>query len=75
MTAEDPVEFTMQGVNQVQINERVGMTFAAALRSFLRQDPDVVLIGEMRDRETAAMAIKASLTGEHVAYKQCSRRG
>ncbi len=66
MTAEDPVEFTMQGVNQVQINERVGMNFAAALRSFLRQDPDVVLIGEMRDRETADMAIKASLTGHLV---------
>ena len=66
MTAEDPVEFTMQGVNQVQINERVGMTFASALRSFLRQDPDVVLIGEMRDRETADMAIKASLTGHLV---------
>ena len=66
MTAEDPVEFTMQGVNQVQINERIGMNFAAALRSFLRQDPDVVLIGEMRDRETADMAIKASLTGHLV---------
>jgi len=66
MTAEDPVEFTMQGVNQVQINERIGMNFAAALRSFLRQDPDVVLIGEMRDRETADMAVKASLTGHLV---------
>ena len=66
LTAEDPVEFTMRGVNQVQINERSGMTFAAALRSFLRQDPDVVLIGEMRDRETADMAIKASLTGHLV---------
>ena len=66
MTAEDPVEFTMQGVNQVQINERIGMSFAAVLRSFMRQDPDVVLIGEMRDRETADMAIKASLTGHLV---------
>ena len=53
MTAEDPVEYTMQGVNQVQINERTGMNCAAALRSFLRQDPDVVLLGKMRDRETA----------------------
>ena len=66
MAAEDPVEYSMRGVNQVQINERVGLTFAAALRSFLRQDPDVVLIGEMRDRETAEMAIKAALTGHLV---------
>ncbi len=66
LTAEDPVEFTMPGVNQVQIREQVGLTFAAALRSFLRQDPDVVLIGEIRDRETAEMAIKAALTGHLV---------
>ena len=66
MTAEDPVEFTMTGVNQVQIREQVGLTFAAALRSFMRQDPDVILVGEIRDRETAEMAIKASLTGHLV---------
>ena len=66
MTAEDPVEFTMTGVNQVQIREKVGLTFAATLRSFLRQDPDVILVGEIRDRETAEMAIKAALTGHLV---------
>jgi type IV pilus assembly protein PilB len=66
MTAEDPVEFNLLGINQVQINEQVGLTFAAALRSFLRQDPNIILVGEIRDLETAEIAIKASLTGHLV---------
>lgn len=63
MTAEDPVEFNMPGVNQVLVRADVGLTFAAALRSFLRQDPDIILVGEIRDFETAEIAIKAALTG------------
>ncbi|MCG6926184.1 MAG: type IV-A pilus assembly ATPase PilB [Acidobacteria bacterium] len=66
MTAEDPVEFELEGVNQVQIRENVGLNFASALREFLRQDPNVVLVGEIRDYETAEIAIKASLTGHLV---------
>ena len=66
MTVEDPVEFNLEGINQVQINENVGLDFATALRSFLRQDPDVVLVGEIRDGETANIAIKAALTGHLV---------
>ena len=66
MTAEDPVEYNLKGVNQVQIHEAVGRTFAAALRSFLRQDPDVILVGETRDLETAQIAIRAALTGHLV---------
>ena len=66
MTAEDPVEYNLKGVNQVQINEGVGRTFAAVLRSFLRQDPDVILVGETRDLETAQIAIRAALTGHLV---------
>ncbi|HEY3065201.1 MAG TPA: type IV-A pilus assembly ATPase PilB [Methylomirabilota bacterium] len=66
MTAEDPVEYNLKGVNQVQIDEGVGRTFAAALRSFLRQDPDVILVGETRDLETAQIAIRAALTGHLV---------
>ncbi|MBN2808757.1 MAG: type IV-A pilus assembly ATPase PilB [Deltaproteobacteria bacterium] len=66
MTAEDPVEFNLAGINQVQIRESIGLTFAAALRSFLRQDPDIILVGEMRDIETAEISIKASLTGHLV---------
>ncbi|WP_161626544.1 GspE/PulE family protein [Desulfatiglans anilini] len=65
-TAEDPVEITQDGLRQVQINRRIGYDFAAALRSFLRADPDVIMVGEMRDRETAAIAIEASLTGHLV---------
>ena len=65
-TAEDPVEFNLLGVNQVQVHEDIGLNFAAALRSFLRQDPDVILVGEIRDYETAEIAIKASLTGHLV---------
>jgi type IV pilus assembly protein PilB len=63
MTAEDPVEFNFHGINQVQINEQVGRTFAGALRSFLRQDPNIILVGEIRDLETAEIAVKAALTG------------
>ncbi|MFL5580654.1 MAG: ATPase, T2SS/T4P/T4SS family [Gemmatimonadaceae bacterium] len=66
ITVEDPVEYRIQGVVQVQVNEKAGLTFASALRSILRQDPDVVLIGEIRDRETAQIAIQASLTGHLV---------
>ena len=66
LTAEDPVEFNMAGVNQVQMRENIGLNFAAALRSFLRQDPDVILVGEIRDFETAEIAVKAALTGHLV---------
>ncbi|RMG44298.1 MAG: type IV-A pilus assembly ATPase PilB [Acidobacteria bacterium] len=66
MTAEDPVEFNLHGINQVQTKESIGLTFAEALRAFLRQDPDVVLIGEIRDFETAEIAVKAALTGHLV---------
>ncbi|MDQ3242565.1 MAG: Flp pilus assembly complex ATPase component TadA [Gemmatimonadota bacterium] len=66
ITVEDPVEYRIPGVVQVQINDKAGLTFATALRSILRQDPDVVLIGEIRDRETAAIAIQAALTGHLV---------
>lgn len=66
MTAEDPVEFNMSGINQVQMKEQIGLNFAAALRSFLRQDPNIILVGEIRDFETAEIAIKASLTGHLV---------
>jgi type IV pilus assembly protein PilB len=65
-TAEDPVEINLEGINQVQINSRVGFTFAEALRAFLRQDPDVIMVGEIRDLETAEIAIKASQTGHLV---------
>ncbi len=66
MTAEDPVEFNLVGVNQVQMKEQIGLNFAAALRSFLRQDPNIVLVGEIRDFETAEVAIKAAMTGHLV---------
>src|SRR5467141_3397882 len=66
MTAEDPVEYNLKGVNQVQVNEGVGRTFAAVLRSFLRQDPDVILVGETRDLETAQISVRAALTGHLV---------
>lgn len=63
MTLEDPVEYNVRGLNQIQVNSRIGLTFASGLRSFVRQDPDVILVGEIRDRETAEMAVQASLTG------------
>ncbi len=66
MTAEDPVEFNFDGINQVAIHSDIGLTFAASLRSFLRQDPDVVMVGEIRDGETAEIAIRAALTGHLV---------
>jgi type IV pilus assembly protein PilB len=66
MTAEDPVEFNMVGVNQVQVRENIGLNFASALRSFLRQDPNIILVGEIRDFETAEIAVKAALTGHLV---------
>jgi type IV pilus assembly protein PilB len=66
MTAEDPVEFNLVGVNQVQVKEAIGLNFAAALRSFLRQDPNIILVGEIRDFETAEIAVKAALTGHLV---------
>lgn len=66
LTAEDPVEYNLLGVNQVHVREDIGMTFQAALRAFLRQDPDVILVGEMRDTETAQIAIRAALTGHLV---------
>ncbi len=65
-TAEDPVEFNLAGINQVQMHEEIGLTFASALRSFLRQDPDTILVGEIRDFETAEIGIKAALTGHLV---------
>jgi len=65
-TAEDPVEFNLGGINQVQMHESIGLSFAAALRSFLRQDPDIIMVGEIRDFETAEIAIKAALTGHMV---------
>jgi len=65
-TAEDPVEFNLPGINQVQVNEDIGLTLAAALRAFLRQDPDIIMVGEIRDRETAEIGVKAALTGHLV---------
>ena len=66
LTVEDPVEFNITGINQVQVREHIGLTFAAALRSFLRQDPNIILVGEIRDPETAEIAIKAAMTGHLV---------
>jgi type IV pilus assembly protein PilB len=66
MTAEDPIEFNLAGINQVQMKEQIGLTFASSLRSFLRQDPDIILVGEIRDFETAEIAVKAALTGHLV---------
>ncbi len=66
MTAEDPVEYNLMGINQVQMKDEIGLNFAATLRSFLRQDPDVIMVGEIRDYETAEIAVKAALTGHLV---------
>ena len=65
-TVEDPIEFNLHGINQFQTNEKIGFTFAAALRSLLRQDPDIIMVGEVRDPETAAIAVQAALTGHLV---------
>ncbi|MBE0470884.1 MAG: Flp pilus assembly complex ATPase component TadA [Methyloprofundus sp.] len=74
ITAEDPVEYSLPRVNQVQINDKVGLTFASALRSALRQDPDIILVGEMRDPETADIAIRASITG-HLVFSTLHTNG
>jgi len=66
MTIEDPIEYTLEGIAQVQVKEQIGLGFPAALRTFLRQDPDIIMVGEIRDSETATMAIRASLTGHQV---------
>jgi type IV pilus assembly protein PilB len=66
-TAEDPIEYTLAGINQMQMHRQIGLTFAAALRCFLRQDPDIILVGEIRDKETADIAVEAALTG-HLAH-------
>jgi type IV pilus assembly protein PilB len=66
LTIEDPIEYTLQGINQVQVRDNIGLTFAKALRTFLRQDPDIIMLGEIRDAETANMAIRAALTGHLV---------
>lgn len=66
MTAEDPVEYSIEGINQVQIRPKIGLTFATTLRAFLRQDPDILMVGEVRDRETGSIAVKAALTGHLV---------
>lgn len=66
LTIEDPIEYTLSGINQVQLNEKIGMDFTHALRTFLRQDPDIIMVGEIRDKPTAEMAIRASLTGHLV---------
>ena len=72
MTAEDPVEYNLHGINQVQVRTEIGMTFAAALRAFLRQDPNIVMVGEIRDLETGGIAVKAALTG-HLVLSTCTR--
>ncbi len=74
MTAEDPVEFNLAGINQVQVKESIGLNFAAALRSFLRQDPNIILVGEIRDFETAEIAVKAALTGHLVLVDAAHQR-
>lgn len=66
LTIEDPIEYTLEGINQVQLKENIGLTFGKALRTFLRQDPDVIMVGEIRDQDTASMAVRASLTGHLV---------
>ena len=66
VTVEDPIEFRLEGINQVQVNRKIGLTFAASLRTILRQDPDIIMIGEMRDLETAEVGMRASLTGHMV---------
>jgi type IV pilus assembly protein PilB len=66
MTAEDPVEYNLEGINQVQVNEEIGLTFSSALKAFLRQDPNIIMVGEIRDLDTASIAVKAALTGHLV---------
>jgi general secretion pathway protein E len=71
MTVEDPIEYELPGVGQTQVNAKIDLTFAKALRAILRQDPDVIMIGEIRDFETAQIAIQASLTG-HLVLATCT---
>jgi general secretion pathway protein E len=66
LTVEDPIEYQLEGINQLQVKPRIGLTFAGALRSFLRQDPDIIMVGEIRDLETAEIAVQAALTGHLV---------
>ena len=66
LTIEDPIEYTLHGINQVQLKEQIGLTFGRTLRTFLRQDPDIIMVGEIRDEDTAHMAVRASLTGHLV---------
>ena len=66
LTVEDPIEYQLEGINQVQVKPQIGLTFASALRSFLRQDPDIIMVGEIRDQETAQIAVQAALTGHVV---------
>src|SRR5205085_10491039 len=66
MTAEDPVEYNLDGINQVLVHEDIGLTFSAALKAFLRQDPNIIMVGEIRDLDTASIAVKAALTGHLV---------
>ena len=72
MTVEDPVEYRLANINQVQTNPKAGLTFANALRSILRQDPDIVLVGEIRDRETGVIAIEAALDRPPRARRRCT---
>ncbi len=78
ITTEDPIEYQLDGINQIQVHKKVGLTFATSLRSILRHDPDVVLVGEIRDLETAENATQASLTGapcfQHVTHERFGRR-
>jgi type IV pilus assembly protein PilB len=69
LTIEDPVEYTLEGVNQVQLKEDIGLNFSSALKTFLRQDPDIIMLGEIRDSDTAHMAIRSSLTGHLILYQ------
>ena len=68
LTLEDPVEYQLRGVNQIQVNPKIGLTFASGLRAIVRQDPDIILVGEIRDRETAEIAVQSALTG-HLLFK------
>ena len=72
LTVEDPVEYQMAGINQIQVKPQIGLTFANALRSIVRQDPDVIMIGEIRDLETAQIAVQSALTGPPRAVDACT---
>ena len=66
ITLEDPIEYRLEGINQIQVNPKAGLTFASGLRSVLRQDPNIIMVGEIRDEETAALAVRAAITGHLV---------